>query len=83
VACQTFISKIHRLSLTLPGRRDKGYKIMRKSSGEQEPKSHNLFVKTDKRVGSQTLGGAESGLFNLPKGRLEGNSTGSMHMNVL
>ena len=46
-ACQTFISKIHRLYLTLPGRRYKGYKIMRKSSVEQEPESHNLFVKTD------------------------------------
>lgn len=50
-ACQTFVSKIHRLYLTLPGRRYKGYKIMRKSSVEQGPKSHNLFVKADKRGG--------------------------------
>lgn len=29
---------------------DKGYKIMRKCSVEQAPRSHNLFVKTDKRI---------------------------------
>lgn len=51
---QTVISETHRPRWTLPGRRRAGRGIMSQSSVEQGPKSHNLFVKTDKRGGGST-----------------------------
>lgn len=41
-------------SRALPGRRRAGRGIMSQSSAELGPKSHHLFVKTDKRGGGST-----------------------------
>lgn len=75
------VSETHRLHGALPGRRQRGYRIMRTSSVEQEPRATSiLFVKTDKR-GGRSAPRNRIRPVNLPEGALEGTQTaGCIHM---